>query len=248
MKARDIIEFSVGILFLIILSYLIFLPQVRRNLRFFWVNNWYSLQYYHIVYFFLIAMFIFIVFRKNKFLKKALGYLKYPAFFVFLPFALIPLIRCYFKVPYVFCRVCPRKCPWGELRPFIVPAFLLQNLDCRFWCFKLCPFGTLQDYQCRISKKRICLPKWVKLVRYVFLAFTVFVVMALIFNLGKIEGGFFFRGNFDFVLPTIIFSFVVLVLAFFIPRFFCNYFCPIGSFGDIMLKAENRFKFEKKNK
>ena len=152
------------------------------------------------------------------------------------------LFRCYFKVPYIFCRACPRKCPWGELRPFIIPSFLLLNLDKRFWCFKLCPFGTLQDYQSKISNKRINLPRWLRNIRYLILLFVIIVVLVLIFN--ETFYLLFFNGNYNVSLIVLSIAIIIFILAFFIPRFWCNYFCPIGSFSDLVLKLENKFKIK----
>jgi len=43
----------------------------------------------------------------------------------------------------------------------------------------------------------------------------------------------------DFLLDYLL---LIFLLAFFIPRFWCNYFCPIGAFGDLALKIENKIK------
>ncbi|HQH28991.1 MAG TPA: hypothetical protein PLP17_16480, partial [Oligoflexia bacterium] len=58
-----------------------------------------------------------------------------------------PLGRCYFSLPYLFCHVCPRKCVFGFLRPYLVPAALIMNLERRHWCFHACPIGTVHDCQ-----------------------------------------------------------------------------------------------------
>ena len=63
---------------------------------------------------------------------------------IFLPFVLLPAFRCYFKVPYVFCRACPDKCPWGLSRTFFFISFVGLNLSGRFWCTAVCPLGTFQ--------------------------------------------------------------------------------------------------------
>ena len=98
------------------------------------------------VWYIIIAFIIVLskLFRKTE-IKNP--FLKIIYFILFLPIAAIPFIKCYFKIPFIFCKACPRKCVFGELRPFIIPSFLLLNLDKRFWCYKLCPCGILQDYQ-----------------------------------------------------------------------------------------------------
>ncbi len=163
--------------------------------------------------------------------------LRYPAFIIFLPFALFPFIRCYFKVPFIFCQACPRKCPFGNLRLFIIPAFLLKNLKDRHWCYKLCPVGTLQDWQGSLSGKRICLPGWISSIRYFFLAFTLFIVISLLY---KPVQGFFFRGVYNLYLPTLAIFMLIFAASFFIPRFWCNCFCPVGTLSSLILKIRKK--------
>lgn len=206
-----------------IFIYLVLLPRVRQNLRFFWGN-----EYQIIIYIAIIVGFLAIANKKIK------GYIKIPSYLVFLPIAFFPLARCYFSIPYIFCRVCPRPCPWGELRRITIPGFLLLNIDCRHWCFGMCPFGQIQDEQSKTCKKRICLPSWVKNIRYVFLIMVIFIVI-MTYNRG--QAGAFLNGVFYFVWPTVIVALIIFVLSFFIPRFFCNYICPIGSFSDLVLRS-----------
>ena len=234
---KDVKSLIIGILAAILLSYLIFQSRVRTNIRFFWTN-----EYYYLVYGVLILAIIIIIARRFVKLDKLVSFLKYPFFFIALPLALFPIIRCYFKIPYLFCRVCPRKCPWGELRPMIIPFLMVQNLDCRFWCFKLCPLGSLQDHQSRVSKKKIKLPSWLKEIRYFFLAFTILIILRIYFSLTDPRNTFLFDSSYDPVLLTVIIAIVIFGLAFFIPRFWCNYFCPIGTLGDILLKLQCWFR------
>jgi len=192
-------------------------------------------NYYYLVYAALTVGFLFIFLK--KYIKNAAKYLKYPAFIIFLPFILLPLLRCYFSIPYLFCRICPKKCPWGVLRPVIIPGFLVLNLDLRFWCFRLCPFGTLQDLQCKISGKRLCLPGWIKHIRYLFLAFSIVILIGIIrghyFN-------FFGKNSYEYTITVLAASSIIFILSFFIPRFFCNHICPVGAFSHLALKIENK--------
>jgi polyferredoxin len=227
--------FIISMLLAIALFLLIIQRRVRRNLYFFFAGN-----YYAIIYLALILGFIFVLLKDKSPIKKWVPWLKYPYYILFLPLAVFPVVRCYFRVPYVFCKTCPNKCPWGVLRPVMIPAFVLQNLDCRFWCFKMCPCGTLQDYQCKMVKKRIKLPKWLKGIRWVFLVLTVFVVVMMALDINDFRSGFLYTGVYHALALTLIAGGIIFSLCFFIPRFWCNYFCPIGSFGDLMLKVEGK--------
>lgn len=202
------------------------------------LNLFLNSSYFLIVYITLIMAFILILsklFRKTEIKEYPL---RIVYLITFLPAATIPIIKCYFKIPYIFCKACPRKCVFGELRPIIIPAFLFLNLDKRFWCYKLCPCGTIQDYQAKLSKKRIRLPKSFIYFRYLFLLFTTIAALLLIFN-EKFKNPFFI-GAYNIIPTTLIAASIIFILCFFIPRFWCNYFCPIGSFGDLAIKTGNR--------
>lgn len=232
-KKKNIV-FLVGLISVIIFSYFVLQFRVRQSLIFFWSSN-----YAYIIYAALILALIFII--GKKYLKNT-KWLKYPYFLIFLPIAIFPALRCYFKVPYLFCRICPQQCPWGQIRNYTVPGFLILNLDKRFWCYKLCPFGTIQDYQSKICRYRVSMPNWLVNFRYLFLGFAITIVLATIFYLNSSVNSILFRGNYLWSIWALIVVIIIFTLAFFIPRFWCNYICPIGSFSDIILKIKSKIK------
>ena len=229
MKKERLI-FPVLLAIILVLGYFILQPNVRQNLRFFWTD------YAYIVYAFLILGVVFVIL--NRFYPEIGVFLKYPYFIVFLPIALFPVLRCYFKVPYTFCHICPKRCPWGELAPATLPLFLLQNIDNRFWCFKLCPWGTLQDIQSKLVKKRLHPPAYFQNFRYLVLLFVTAILFVTFYLNPRL--GFFYIGGYNFVIVTFIAALAIFSLAFFIPRFWCNYFCPIGTLGKLVLKLKNK--------
>lgn len=170
--------------------------------------------------------------------------LRFPYYFIFLPLAVFPAIRCYFKVPYVFCRVCPIPCTWGEMRKVFIPAFLVMNFNNRSWCFKMCPFGTLQDYQARIVKKRIRFG-WLKHIRYLVL---IGVIVAVVYSYWNIFPRSLFTGAYEPIIGVIAIGIGFVIISFFNPRFFCNHFCPIGTVGDMTLKCKKRCRIGKAKK
>jgi hypothetical protein len=221
------------------LAKLIVDEKVRQRLRWFWLDD-----YKWIVYGSLILGFILIIFGRKLRKMKIMPYLKHPYYLIFLPLGLFPVLRCYFNVPYIFCEVCPKPCPWGVLRKGFIPAFLLQNADCRSWCYKFCPFGSIQDLQCSCTRSRIKLPKWLIHIRWLFLAFAIVVIFGPTLAIGK--NSLFLNGNYDLVFWTGIVALLIFLLSFFIPRFWCNYFCPIGSFGDLTVKGVGKIRKKKK--
>lgn len=233
MKKSDIVSFTIGIITLAILT--VFMIKFRSKLSFFWRSN----NYFYLVYAVLLIGLLFVIFRKKEAITKYKTYLKYPFYFILLPLALFPALNCWFKIPYIFCDICPRRCIWGTIRKYTIPAVLLTNLDLRFFCYKMCPFGSLQDHQAKVCPKRINLPKWLVYIRWLILLFVAAMIILTYTGYRAIP---FFRGTYGFVLITAIIALIIFILAFFIPRFWCNYFCPIGSFGDIVLKIENKIK------
>jgi hypothetical protein len=165
-------------------------------------------------------------------------------FIIFLPLVLYSVFRCYFKIPWIFCHICPRKCVWGSLRPYVVPGAVLMNFQQRFWCFNYCPVGKLQDEQAKCCKKKIVLPKWASWVRYlVLVAIIIVYFVSLVEAKSKgLSAMFMFKNVFSTSIVVLAVGLVVLLISFFIHRFFCNYICPIGCVGDLVLKAERKIK------
>lgn len=160
------------------------------------------------------------------------GWLKWIYGILFLPVLILPIFRCYFKVPYIFCCACPHKCPWGLLRSFAFPAFLLLNLSNKFWCTALCPFGTFQECQAQISPKRFKLPSWSALFAYVVLFLVTGLYLLTLFDVPAVE--FFEMEHYAWVEVSIGVAALILFAAFFIPKFWCRYFCPVGTLDEVI--------------
>lgn len=149
---------------------------------------------------------------------------------IFLPLVLLPVFKCCFKVPYVFCRVCPSKCPWGISRTFILSSFLTLNLFGRFWCFSMCPFGTCQEYQLRFSKKNFQLLHNPGILSYPVLVLTGWMYSLTL--LGSSMVAYFEIGYYTWVGSTILVAASIFIIAFFVPKFWCRYLCPVGAIAE----------------
>jgi len=168
------------------------------------------------------------VFTRRLLFRKALK----PVFgIIFLPLALLPVFRCYFKVPYIFCGACPIQCPWGISRVFIFNTAVLLNLSDKFWCAYLCPFGTLQECQVNISKQGFRLPHWTNLSAYAILL--LFFAMYYLASSASHALAFFETGRYGWVVTTVSIASLILLAAFFIPRFWCRYACPVGTIAKL---------------
>ncbi|MGR3218252.1 MAG: spermine/spermidine synthase domain-containing protein [Candidatus Anammoxibacter sp.] len=175
-------------------------------------------------------------------------------FIVFSLVAFFPIFRCYFTVPYVFCHVCPRKCVFGVIRPYFIPAALLMNLGRNTWCFHFCPIGTLQDTEYAAFKTRsIAIPRISSLVSFfMFAAICYFYFKTEIdFNAVTSKGEdwhtFFFKNRYTCSLIVIVSSLAILGLSLIVRRSFCKLFCPVNFVSEVRLRIEKIF-FKKEEK
>lgn len=203
----------------------VFFEEGRVYLRFFWGR-----PFLRFLQGLLIAAFGLLVWKRFTRKPWPQRWLQWIYGIAFLPVVLLPVFRCYFKVPYVFCRACPHPCPWGILRVTGFPAFLLLNLSNRSWCTSLCPFGTFQECQTRICAKRFALPSWVECSAWILLLLTAGVYLLTLFGSPWTE--FFEMKHYAWVETTLWAAAAILVLAFFIPKFWCRYFCPVGTIAE----------------
>ena len=157
---------------------------------------------------------------------------------IFLPVLLLPVFRCCFKVPYIFCRMCPDKCPWGISRTFLFGSFLTLNLSGRFWCYSMCPFGTFQECQAKSSNTNIAPSLRAGILAYPALVFTGWAYSLTLLASGTMA--FFEIGYYGWVGITVAAAALILVVAFFIPRFWCRCLCPVGSIAELAARLRRK--------
>jgi len=120
----------------------------------------------------------------------------------------------------------------------------------RIFCSSLCPFGALQDFITRIVPKRwqFKVPQKIHdraiYIKYGILALILLLTFVaadvVIFQYFEPFGTIFFFSQ-SLVLWSILAMF--LLGAFFVPRFYCRYVCPLGaSLGVLSLVSPNRIK------
>jgi spermidine synthase len=165
----------------------------------------------------------------------------------FLSFSLAvsyPIFRCYFSVPYLFCHVCPRKCIFGFLRPYLVPAALIMNLERRSWCYQACPIGTLSDCQARVCKTSRRVPARLRAVSFAVLGFTAVAYFKIMWDLDHqpavaLDWYTFFYNNLFAVSGVVIgVAVALIILGYRLRRSFCDILCPVGAFSDLLLRGE----------
>jgi hypothetical protein len=165
-------------------------------------------------------------------------------FFAFSLAAFYPIFRCYFRVPYLFCHVCPRKCIFGFVRPFLVPAALIMNLERRLWCYHACPIGTLSDCQARVTRGSRDGRPVLRVVSVAVLGFTAVAYFKIMWDLEAqptVEHDwytFFCRNAFAVSAVVILAAISLILLTSRLRRPFCEGLCPVGAFSDLLQRGE----------
>ncbi len=203
-------------------------------LRFFWSGTFAS-----ILKILLGAAAVMWILKKVSGVNVPRGILKWVYGFLFLPVVLFPVFRCYFKVPYVFCRACPSPCPWGVSRSFFFSGFLVLNFPDRFWCSSLCPFGTLQEDSLSFSKRFFRLPTWTAGMAYIVLFAVLGLYLTTLFDWPWLN--FFDVGHYAFFKVTAVGALLIFAAGFFVPKFWCRCFCPVGTI-DLLIASFRKAK------
>jgi spermidine synthase len=164
--------------------------------------------------------------------------------FLFLaPVAFYPVFRCFFRVPYLFCHVCPRLCGFGYLRPYLVPGALIMNLEDRHWCHRVCPIGTLYHCQAGTREKARRRPRLLAWVAVAVLAFTAVAYVKLEWDLEAppLTHNWYaslYKNRYAASGTVIALAVLLLVLGYRWRRAFCHALCPVGTFSELVLKLE----------
>lgn len=168
---------------------------------------------------------------------------------VLLPVAAFPLARCYFKVPFVFCHVCPRQCVFGVMRPYLTTAALIANFGDHAFCERVCPLGTAQVSCERLRPARAPRPRVAMLVANGLRALAaVFVGVSWVFGQeGRgpgVEGGgyygAFYKNAFSPTPAVLAVAASLLVASFLVQRPFCEGACPIGAASQLISQLDRR--------
>ncbi len=206
-----------------------------------------------ILFLFVFGILMFKVSKKALNLKHKTGNLGQ---FLLIPVVAAPLFKCRFKMPYVFCSVCPAKCPFGQMQNIILSSAVLMNLESRTWCSNLCPVGKVQDSLNLVGRslkiKQINPDKNKKIslilnaMGYIFLTFFLLAFFSLLIIPQKLEfiTRIFLTPSYSVKLGSVIIGILVL-FSMVIPRFWCNHFCPVGLIWRMLKRCCSVKKFTK---
>ncbi|RMF24121.1 MAG: hypothetical protein D6760_04055, partial [Deltaproteobacteria bacterium] len=153
--------------------------------------------------------------------------------------AFYPLVRCYFRVPYVFCHVCPRVCVFGYLRPYWVPAAVLMNLGSYSWCRRMCPVGAVFERRPRAGTPQRRVARAAAVVRtgvLVAVGWAYFAVIGSPSTDSPTSGDLYsvvFKNGFTVSAAVLAAVAALWWLSRWVPRSFCQLACPIGASCDL---------------
>ena len=202
----------------------------------------YSKEYYGAVFLLLTASLAVLAVRPLGIGAPGIGPgLGRAARFGLVPFALFPFLTCLFRLPFLFCPACPRRCPWGELRPLLFPAMVSHNLAAPLWCRGYCPFGSLQEALSGLARGRTE-GRAHDPSRAGYLLAGLFLALAALtwIRPSEVQAVFFWG------VPWAGWGILALVLiwAALSDRPWCRHICPVGAVGRLTGKASRRLMKE----
>ncbi len=154
------------------------------------------------------------------------------------PLIINPLRFCPYHLPFFYCTLCYVRCIQGRFRGWIILGILLLNIiRGKLFCRLLCPCGTVQDALAYLKMKKFTLPSHIKALR-------------VIFTLGVIFGVLFTNRflNLAVYAKLLLYSVGLIILgSLFIPRLWCQLFCPLGTLSDGLRGILHILKFQNKS-
>ena len=142
---------------------------------------------------------------------------------IFGPLFLYPFSFCPFRLPYLYCFICPVRCAWYRARGIVLLVVLGLNIKKGLFCSQICPFGTIQVLLSKISPNKINSPRFLRSLKYLSLIVIASVVVAT-----KAQQALFVIRWRGLLWGIFLLS---MLLSIFNYRFFCNNLCPIKVFN-----------------
>jgi polyferredoxin len=121
---------------------------------------------------------------------------------------------------------------------FVLPLFMNKS----FYCAHVCPYGAAQELMGKLNKKKFKIPsKLIKCLKYIKMVFFYAIVLAVIlkfeFDLASLEPFSAFLVSVASPM-VIVLATVFLIISIFVPKAWCNYFCPTGYLLDVFRKGK----------
>ncbi|MFH1045957.1 MAG: 4Fe-4S binding protein [Candidatus Omnitrophota bacterium] len=145
---------------------------------------------------------------------------------------------CPFKMPFIYCALCPVRCPWFYLRGYVLAGALVLNVRQNLFCARICPYGTLQVALAKISHKKIVLPaalryaQWGSIVLLALLVWTSFHPQLIATTIAGISLGTLAIIKMRWLLLGLFTLSILLSIINY--RCFCNHLCPVRTISGFL--------------
>lgn len=148
------------------------------------------------------------------------------------PFFFGVFFFCPFKIPYLYCFICPVRCLWYRTRGIVLLIALGLNMNRDLFCNRICPFGTIQVLLSKFNLRKIALPPIFGGLKYIAV-----ILIASIAVMTKISQPLFVVKLKDLLWVMFLTS---VALSIFSYRFFCHNLCPIKALSAVLDKVRRR--------
>lgn len=150
------------------------------------------------------------------------------------PLLLYPFSFCPFRLPYLYCFICPARCAWYRIRGVVLLIAVALNIKRGLFCSHICPFGTMQILLSKISAKKIPIPYFFRSFKYIGVILIIFVIAAT----GMPRFSIHARLK-DLLFGIFLLSMVASIFSY---RVFCHNLCPVNALNKIMNKISYAFR------
>ncbi|MBU3933404.1 MAG: 4Fe-4S binding protein [Candidatus Omnitrophica bacterium] len=151
------------------------------------------------------------------------------------PLLLYPFSFCPFRLPYLYCFICPARCAWYRIRGVVLLIAVGLNIKRGLFCSHICPFGTIQILLSKISAKKISIPYFFRSFKYIGIA----LIASVIAISKRPQGAIFIVKLKGFLLATLLLSMGMSIFGY---RIFCHNLCPINALSKIRNKITYAFR------
>ena len=162
-------------------------------------------------------------------------------------FVLAPLFfpvfsYCPFRLPYLYCFVCPVRCIWYRIRGLVFIIAIGLNIKRDLFCTHVCPFGTIQALLSKVCPKKVSLPRSFRIFKYIAMAIIISVIVVtgwpqlLSYRFLGLSLSQLFILKMKNLLSFIFFAGMIASIISY--RFFCYNLCPVRTLSEFLHKLK----------
>ena len=158
------------------------------------------------------------------------------------PLFLYPFSFCPFRLPYLYCSICPAGCIWSRVRGIALLAILALNLKRGLFCNYLCPLGALQKVLFKTTRRRLSVPVFFQKLRYLAIILIVFMLIVsglpepIIQRFEVLSASRILMVKLkNLFLGIFLLSVLASILNY---RFLCHHLCPVSGLSKMLSRGK----------